>query len=112
MQPFAELALQGSQEHRGRYAREWQLSIKQSLPSATVGCTHLEFEAQPAEPIPHYLSKASGTVPEMAARSNKVRVIKEVYSDEAGLVRIRLKHQVGPWQPSKAIATLRSLSAG
>ncbi|NXC72707.1 ETV7 factor, partial [Anhinga anhinga] len=38
-----------------------------------VGCRHLGFEAQPAEPIPHYLSKASPTVLEMAARPNKIQ---------------------------------------
>ncbi|NWI33427.1 ETV7 factor, partial [Sula dactylatra] len=38
-----------------------------------VGCTHLGFEAQPAEPTPHYQSKASRTVLEMAARSTKSR---------------------------------------
>ncbi|NXC18023.1 ETV7 factor, partial [Corythaeola cristata] len=43
-------------------------------PSATVGCTHLGLEAQPAEPISQYLSKASRAVLETAARSNKVQV--------------------------------------
>ncbi|KFQ06984.1 Transcription factor ETV6, partial [Leptosomus discolor] len=68
-----------------------------STEEATAGCTHLKFEAQPAEPIPHYLSKASKTVLEVAARSSKVQVIKELSSDEAGLVRIRPRqHQENP----------------
>lgn len=86
MQPFAELTLQRSQEHRERYDGEWQLSIKQNLSSAAVGCMCLRFEAQAAEPIPCYL-RVAGTVLEVAARSNKVQVIKKAFSHKAGLVR-------------------------
>ncbi|NWH77013.1 ETV7 factor, partial [Piaya cayana] len=41
--------------------------IKQNLPSATASCAHLGFGAQPAEAIPHNLSKASRTVLALAA---------------------------------------------
>lgn len=58
------------------------MDLSIGLPSATAGCPRLGFEAQPAEPIPHHLSR---TLLEIALRSSKVQVIKEVCSDEAHL---------------------------
>lgn len=48
-------------------------------------CTHLGFEAQPAEPISQYLSKESRTYMMIAASSNKIQVIKKIHSEQAGL---------------------------
>ncbi|NWR79651.1 ETV7 factor, partial [Centropus unirufus] len=50
--------------------------ITKSPPSATGSCAHLGLGAQPAEPIPHNLSKASRTILEIAARS-KSRSLRE-----------------------------------
>lgn len=68
------------------------VAVYEAMPSLSYqerfGChisTHLGFEAQPAEPIPLYLSKASRTYVMIAASSDKIQVIKKIHSEQVGL---------------------------
>lgn len=105
MQPLAELTLQESQEHGGRYDGRkipWENgSVQQAEPA---GCTHMGLGAEPAEAIPHHLRQA--------ARPSKVQVIWEfVVMHRSEAVLSSTRGSMANWQgcdfPKKFACRLR-----